>query len=711
MDIKDTLVSEKRLSVGTVTRQLALAVLSAAVSIGELPLGVSPLGFAALGAVSGWDVIGVSIGVLAGLVRSETPLIMFGAYALTLLLRAVFSLIEGKNTRTFDEHLSLRAVAAATGAFAIGVYRLIVNDMLYYYLFGLIASVAVVTVATPLWHIIASRENEGRYVFFKYVSLISLASAVTWGVRGISAYGVVLSVLSCTVFTLLATRRYGASFGGVLGGISGLCVSVLYAPSFAFCGTVYGLLHSVSPLLSAVLSFLVAIGWGVYINGILAASSLLPALMSAIFIFYVIDRLYLSEIWAREGKTDVKFQAILAGDIALIRLDNTATGMKRLCQGFSRLSSVLEGRKRDTDTDEAMLEIGDLGADTRFEEYVGYINGVLRNDFPSVDYKRVAEYLSQVTEDTGTELSIDTERSEMLTEILISKYGREDVRAVAYGSSKPRIAVLCDGESFLRSRCEDVARILSDVCGYAVTYGEIRESDGRAYLTFRQIPILGVSVFGKKKNAYAEEVFCGDSFGVVDKSEEGRFFAFISDGMGSGREAAHTSDLCAAFLEELLPAGAAGGARIDTALEMLNGFLRNRNNFGVVECASTVDLCDLDLISCRASFYKCGAAPTYVFRDGSLFKLRCRTVPIGIVDGVDVGKVDMELLPGDVIVMVSDGVTQGREECPELFEYLHARLLTHNAEQLADAVVDFAVSQGSTDDISAVVIKVNEVIA
>ena len=67
----------------------------------------------------------------------------------------------------------------------------------------------------------------------------------------------------------------------------------------------------------------------------------------------------------------------------------------------------------------------------------------------------------------------------------------------------------------------------------------------------------------------------------------------------------------------------------------------------------------------------------------------------------------MELLAGDVIVMVSDGVTQGREECPLLFEHIRARVLTHSAEELAESVVDFAVSQGSTDDISAVVIKID----
>lgn len=709
MDAKETLVNEKRVGIGVATRQLMLVTLSAAVSVGRLPFGVSPLGFAALGAVSKWDVIGVGLGLLLGLVRSDTPLITLGAYALVLLLRAVFSLAEGRTVRIFGERVSMRIIAATTGALALYTYRLIANELLYYYLFGLILSVVTVALATPLWSVIAGEVKERGYSIWRYVGWVSLSCAVTWGVRGISVYGITLSVLSCTAFTLLTTRRHGASVGGVLGGVSGLCVSVLYAPSFVFCGTVYGLFRSLSPALASALALLVSVAWGAYINGIAALITLTPALMSSVFMFYVIDKLYLSEIWVDKKEAANTSERALAGDIALIRLDYTEQKTKRLCQALSRLSSLLSGKKREAMAEELSFEIGELGGDSRLEEYMGYVNGVLRNEFPSIDYRLVAEYIADASSDG--EFFADIQKSEMLTEVLESKYGRDDLVAVAHGKDKPNITVLCDGQGFLRCRCEDIARTLSDLCGYSLGYGEIREADGRAFLTLCKSPLISVSVFGKRKGSSEEGAFCGDSFGVVENTDEGRLFAFISDGMGSGREAARTSELCAFFLEELLPISSAGDRGVDTVLKMLNGFLRGRNKFGAVECASTVDLCVLDAVGCKAQLYKCGAAPTYVFRDGSLFKLRCRTVPIGIVSEVDVGKVELELLPGDVIVMVSDGVTQGREECPQLFKHLQSRLLTHSAEQLATSVVDFALSQGSTDDISVVVIKVSEGIA
>ena len=181
-------------------------------------------------------------------------------------------------------------------------------------------------------------------------------------------------------------------------------------------------------------------------------------------------------------------------------------------------------------------------------------------------------------------------------------------------------------------------------------------------------------------------------------------YAFISDGMGSGREAALTSGICALFLQKMLGAG----NRCETALRMLNGFLRNKGSGSLHECSATVDLMALDRISGHASFYKCGAAPTYVFRDGSLFKLRSKTLPIGILKEPDQKKIRFEIHAGDVIVMVSDGVTQGREECPWLFDLLRQNVETLGIEKTADLVVQYAKSEGSTDDLSVLILKVEE---
>jgi stage II sporulation protein E len=114
----------------------------------------------------------------------------------------------------------------------------------------------------------------------------------------------------------------------------------------------------------------------------------------------------------------------------------------------------------------------------------------------------------------------------------------------------------------------------------------------------------------------------------------------------------------------------------------------------------------LDTYLCRASFYKSGAAPTYVYRNGSLFKLRSHTVPVGIIKELDFRKIDLELSAGDLVVMVSDGVTDGKEECPWLFDLLRSQS-SAEPERIAELIIKYAKSEGASDDISVIVAKIS----
>jgi stage II sporulation protein E len=173
--------------------------------------------------------------------------------------------------------------------------------------------------------------------------------------------------------------------------------------------------------------------------------------------------------------------------------------------------------------------------------------------------------------------------------------------------------------------------------------------------------------------------------------------------MGSGREAALTSGICSVFLSKILSAT----GRCGISLEMLNGFLRNKGSGSMHECSATVDLLDLDLITGKAEFYKSGAAPSYIFRDGNLFKLRSNTVPLGIIKELDAKKLEIDIGEDDIIVMVSDGVTQSKDECPWLFELLKSSVGSESLASIADMIVKRAKYEGADDDVSVIVLRVN----
>ena len=161
------------------------------------------------------------------------------------------------------------------------------------------------------------------------------------------------------------------------------------------------------------------------------------------------------------------------------------------------------------------------------------------------------------------------------------------------------------------------------------------------------------------------EDICGDMTNafITDSSY---FYSLVSDGMGSGSQAAYTSGVCAMFIEKMLMAG----NRADVTLRMLNNVVRSENMGCGDECSATVDLLELDLMSGMASFIKSGAAPTYVAREGTVYKISSRTMPVGIIKDADARITRFDTRRGDIIVMMSDGCCHDSEDCPWLVEYL-----------------------------------------
>jgi len=114
----------------------------------------------------------------------------------------------------------------------------------------------------------------------------------------------------------------------------------------------------------------------------------------------------------------------------------------------------------------------------------------------------------------------------------------------------------------------------------------------------------------------------------------------------------------------------------------------------------------LDLYDGKASFYKSGAAPSYVLREDGLFKLRSKTLPMGILRQTDIKRLHFDIADGDVIVMVSDGVTGGKEECPWLFDLLKRYAGTENIECVAEQILNRARLENGNDDMSVIVLRI-----
>ena len=142
------------------------------------------------------------------------------------------------------------------------------------------------------------------------------------------------------------------------------------------------------------------------------------------------------------------------------------------------------------------------------------------------------------------------------------------------------------------------------------------------------------------------------------------------------------------------------------ALTMLNNYMRSRS----MECSAGIDLMEIERYTGEARFVKSGAAPSFVIREGRLFRLCSKTVPIGILRALDAEMIRFTLEKGDIIVMLSDGVTENFEDSAWLCDMLSTRSVTDaSPTEIAQRIVAAArvgVDPARRDDVSAAVMKI-----
>ncbi len=147
-----------------------------------------------------------------------------------------------------------------------------------------------------------------------------------------------------------------------------------------------------------------------------------------------------------------------------------------------------------------------------------------------------------------------------------------------------------------------------------------------------------------------KEPVCGDSF-TISTLREGKELIVLSDGMGVGEEAFNESQAAVRLLESLLNSG----FDKEVALDTINSVLLLRSTS---ESFATLDMVIIDLYSGEVDFIKVGAAPSFIKRGKKVGVIMSNSLPIGILNNIDVISEKRVICPRDMLVMVSDGVLE-----------------------------------------------------
>lgn len=350
---------------------------------------------------------------------------------------------------------------------------------------------------------------------------------------------------------------------------------------------------------------------------------------------------------------------------------------------------------------------------TSLNDFISAVNGELR----SLTYRRqfaarlrenravawsqyndIACILGSVADELGSVNGADP-----IAERRLARYLKSldiDALSAVYRDGGGRIRVTIESRQLRRLlKTEDFEEKLSAVVGVKLSL-QSEAAEGAVKLTLVESEPFAVSVGIAAMKKRGEKV-SGDK-GTYFKTDGGVLCVILSDGMGTGDDAARDSNQVVEILEKFLRSG------VDPAVAMkiLNSvmLLRSNDSWGY----ATVDLMCVDLFTGDTCFYKYGAAPSYVCSGNSIKRIKGESIAacLGNGDGVAPDLVRMRLHPGSTALIASDGVIAGTED-----EWLKA-LLSKGFEDMKalarSALKEAERLYGTNDDMTVVAVRVEE---
>lgn len=594
---------------------------------------------------------------------------------------------------------------------------------------------------------------------------ILLCSICVYGASGLKIYGVSIPIFVGIISVLLSCRKYGWWYGVLLGLGVGVASSFKLIPMFALCAICYVLFSRFSVALVTTTALLSASAYAFYALGIRALDGTFGGIISSSLLFGIIVKLTALQNREVKEKSRLRCTVLDESELDVVRLRDANRRMSAMSEGFAHLSELFDSVrakfpkkaelrsicdrafeascvgcaeymhcKSKLDGGEAerlaelldrhrKLEVSDMCDDfvakcgrlpdiadeINYNYGVRFVRGDRRDECDDeffdddYGYKALSSLLGKSMEEENEEYISDREASSSLCD----EFDRLNVGitgVIVYGKRRKRVYIKGNDRKMLDSAIDLIAATIKDTIGTEFeTEGVCARRSGRddeGNLEMSEKKHLDLSIAARNETAIGSDR-CGDNIDGFE-NRDGRYFCVISDGMGSGRDAALVSELTVGFLRNML----SDGKMNRELLCMLNSFLQMRGGGSARECSATLDLLEIDLVSGRTTFFKSGSAPSYVYRNGNLFKVRSRALPLGILHDADTRNVDFDLQHGDVVVMMSDGVTGGREDCPYLFDLLRQNIDSAGVERIADLIMKYAKSNKEPDDISLCVIRI-----
>lgn len=242
---------------------------------------------------------------------------------------------------------------------------------------------------------------------------------------------------------------------------------------------------------------------------------------------------------------------------------------------------------------------------------------------------------------------------------------------------------------------ERICGILSDILGVRLEASASVSSEKELKIGIYEPPVYDAEIHSAAICAAGSKL-SGDSSSSFSDST-GKRYVVLSDGMGSGKNAAVDSHMVIGLFRRLV----CSGMKPELAVRLVNSVMVTKSR---EESFATLDAVILDLDGCTATSVKSGAAPTIIRRGNDVIKLSSPVFPIGIVEEAELCISEQKLSEGDMIIMFSDGISENA--------YLFIKELLLGGSDIREIVREITVKAGvfnptvRSDDVTVIGIKI-----
>lgn len=265
----------------------------------------------------------------------------------------------------------------------------------------------------------------------------------------------------------------------------------------------------------------------------------------------------------------------------------------------------------------------------------------------------IAESINGIAEDFDCDINFNNAAEDCIRRIL-NKNGIKFRDILCYNQKNGRLTVKLNMEPCAgKQHCiKAILPRINQVTGKCMCVSDegcsLNPEENSCSLVLQETPKYHVAVCAKGYPKEGEK-HSGDCY-ISSKLEEGTFMTILCDGMGSGPNARKES----AAAVELLHKFSKSGFNKIKAINIVNSIMSIK--FSESEKFSTVDINNIDLYTGEVDFIKVGASASFIKSGRDVMPIKSRTLPMGVLDKVDIDVYKNKVKNGDFIVMISDGV-------------------------------------------------------